>query len=87
MANEDRVTYEVSVGEPEAGRPARLYVWVRRFQGDEELTGRYEIFESLARLDEFIARVAAAGGDTAGLRNARESFAASLARGPETAAS
>ena len=79
MANEDQVTYEASLGEPEPGRPARLYVWVRRFQGNEELTGRYEIFEDLARLDEFIARVAAAGGDTAGLRSARERFADSLA--------
>lgn len=79
MASDDRVTYEASLGEPEAGRPARLYVWVRRFRGDEELTGRYEIFEDLARLDDFIARVAAAGGDTAGLRSARERFAGSLA--------
>ena len=81
MESEDRVTYEASVGEAEAGRPPRLYVWVRRFQGDEELTGRYEIFEDLARLDEFIARVAAAGNDTAGLRSARASFAASLGKG------
>jgi hypothetical protein len=80
MPIEDRVTYEAALGEPEAGRPARLYVWVRRFQGDEELTGRYEIFEDLARLDAFIARAAAAGEDTAGLRSARESFAESLAR-------
>jgi hypothetical protein len=81
MESEDRVTYEASVGEAEDGKPARLYVWVRRFQGDEELTGRYEIFEDLARLDEFIARVAAAGGDTAKLRSARESFATSLGKG------
>ena len=80
MPTEDHVTYEASITAPEAGRPARLYVWVRRFQGDEELTGRYEIFEDLARLDAFIARAAAAGEDTAGLRDARESFAASLAR-------
>ena len=79
MASEDRVTYEASLEEPEAGRPARLCVSVRRFQGDEELTGRYEIFEDLARLDQFIARVAAAGGDTTDLRSARERFAASLA--------
>ena len=80
MESENRVTYEASV-EAAAGRPARLYVWVRRFQGDEELTGRYEIFEDLARLDEFIARAAAAGDDTARLRSARESFAASLGKG------
>jgi len=78
MPNEDRVTYEASLTEPAAGERARLYVWVRRFQGDEELTGRYEVFEDLPRLDEFIARVAAAGGDTTELRSARERFAGSL---------
>jgi hypothetical protein len=80
MESEDRVTYEPSLSEPAAGRPARLYVLVRRFQGDEELTGRYEIFEDLARLDEFIAHVSAAGGDTAELRGARERFAESLGK-------
>ncbi len=81
MANDDRVTYEASLSEPAAGEPVRLYVWVRRFRKDEELTGRYEIFEDLARFDEFIARVSAAGGDTAGLRGARERFAAQLGQG------
>jgi len=80
MATDDRVTYEASFGEPEAGEPARLYVWVRRFRGEEELTGRYEIFEDLARLDEFIARVSGTGGDTAGLRSARDLFAESLGK-------
>jgi len=78
MSSEDRITYEASLGEPTAGTPARLYVWVRRYRGEEEMTGRYEIFEDLARLDEFIARATAAGGDTAGLRGARERFAESL---------
>jgi hypothetical protein len=81
MANEDdRVTYEASLGEPAAGEPARLYVCVRRFRGGEELTGRYEIFDDLARLDEFIARAAAAGRDVGGLRGARQRFAESLGK-------
>ncbi len=80
MPTDHRITYEASLSVPEAGRPARLYVWVRQFQGEEELTGRYEIFEDLERLDGFIARAAAAGEDTAELRSARESFAESLAR-------
>ncbi|HKI03768.1 MAG TPA: hypothetical protein VKK31_17440 [Thermoanaerobaculia bacterium] len=78
MATDDRVTFEASLSEPEDGKPARLYVWVRRFQGTEELTGRYEVFEDLARLDDFIARASAAGEDTAGLLGARERFAESL---------
>jgi hypothetical protein len=80
MATEDRVTFEASLSEPEEGQPARLYVWVRRFQGNEELTGRYEVFEDLARLDGFIARASAAGEDTGGLLGARERFAESLGR-------
>jgi hypothetical protein len=75
MAQDDRILYEVSVNPPEAGRPARLYVWVRRFHGKEELTGRYEVFEDLARLDDFISRAAGAGEDAAELRAARERFA------------
>jgi hypothetical protein len=51
---------------------------VRRFHGDEELTGRYEVFEDLPRLDEFIARAALAGEDVAGLGDARDRFAALL---------
>jgi hypothetical protein len=78
MAQDDRIQYEVSVNPPEAGRPARLYLWVRRFHGKEELTGRYEVFEDLARLDEFIARAAEAGEDAVELRMARERFAAAL---------
>jgi hypothetical protein len=78
MAQDDRIQYEVSVNPPEEGRPARLYVWVRRFHGKEELTGRYEVFEDLARLDDFIARTAGAGEDAAELRVARERFAEAL---------
>jgi len=78
MPTEDRVTYEPSLPKPAAGERARLYVAIRRFQGDEELTGRYEVFEDLSRLDQFIAHVAAAGGDTTELRSARERFAESL---------
>lgn len=74
------MTFEASVSGPEDGEPARLYVWVRRFRGNEELTGRYEVFEDLARLDDFIARATAAGEDTAGLRDARERFAESLGK-------
>ena len=80
MATEDRVTFEASLSEPAEGRPARLYVWVRRFQGDEEMTGRYEVFEDLARLDGFIARASAAGEDIGGLLGAREGFAECLGR-------
>jgi hypothetical protein len=82
MAKSERVEYEVSVHPPEDGEPARLYVWVRRYQGDEELTGRYEVFESLGRLDDFILRAATSGQDIAGLRTARDRFAASLGKGP-----
>jgi hypothetical protein len=80
MASEERVTYEASLAEPAAGQRARLYVCVRRFRGDEELTGRYEVFEDLARLDEFVAHAAAAGGDVAELKNARERFAECLGK-------
>jgi hypothetical protein len=84
MATEDRVTYEASLSEAEDGLPVRLYVWVRRFQGNEELTGRYEVFQDLERLDGFIARASAAGEDTASLLGARERFAASLGQsGPK----
>lgn len=79
MAQDDRIEYEVSVHPPEEGRPARLYVWMRRYHGTEELTGRYEVFEDLARLDEFIARAAEAGEDCPELRTARERFAEILA--------
>ena len=75
---ENRVQFEASVSEAGEGGPARLFIWVRRFQGGEELTGRYEVFDDLARLDGFIARHAAAGEDTAALREARERFAESL---------
>jgi hypothetical protein len=78
MAIDDRVTFEASLSEPEEGEPARLYVWVRRFQGDEELTGRYEVFEDLERLDDFIARAAAAGEDVSSLSGPRNRFAESL---------
>lgn len=75
---DDSVTFETSLSEPEEGEPARLFVWVRRFHGTEELTGRYEVFEDLERLDEFIARTAASGEDVSGLRGARDRFAESL---------
>lgn len=75
---EHRVKFETSLSVPEDGRPARLFVWVRRFTGDEELTGRYEVFADLERLDEFIARTEGAGEDAADLRAARESFAQCL---------
>jgi hypothetical protein len=78
MGNGHRVTYETTVSEPDEDRPARLFVWVRHFEGDEELTGRYEVFEDLPRLDEFIARTAEAGEDTAALKAARETFATTL---------
>jgi len=79
MSQDDRFKYEVSVNPPEGGLPARLYVWVRRFQGTEEVTGRYEVFEDLPRLDDFISRAAAAGDDPAELRSARARFAEILA--------
>src|SRR5687768_14020278 len=61
MGNGHRVTFETSVSESDDGGPAKLFVWVRHFEGDEELTGRYEVFKDLAALDEFIARTAATG--------------------------
>ena len=82
MPQDDRIQYEVSVHPPEEGRSARLYVWVRRFQGSEELTGRYEVFKDLARLDDFIARAAGAGEDAPELRTARERFAEILTTTP-----
>lgn len=78
MGNGHRVTFETTVSEPDEDGPARLYVWVRHFEGNEELTGRYEVFEDLPRLDEFIARTAASGEDTAALEAARETFATTL---------
>ena len=80
MGNGHRVTFETSVSEPDEGGPAKLFVWVRHFEGNEELTGRYEVFEDLAALDEFIARTAATGEDTAPLRAAREAFATTLGK-------
>jgi hypothetical protein len=61
MPTDDHVKFEASMSPAGEDGPARLYVWVRRFHGDEELTGRYEVFEDLKRLDEFIARGAADG--------------------------
>jgi hypothetical protein len=78
MAIDDRVKFEASLSPAGEEGPARLYVWVRRFHGTEELTGRYEVFEDLPRLDEFIARAALAGEDVADLGIARDQFAESL---------
>jgi hypothetical protein len=78
---EHQVRFETSVAGPEEGKPPRLFVWVRRFQGDEELTGRYEVFGDLASFDELIARYEAAGVDVTTLRTARETFADTLRRG------
>jgi hypothetical protein len=78
MPTDDHVTFEASMSPAGEDGPARLYVWVRRFHGTEELTGRYEVFEDLQRLDEFIARAAAAGQDIDALRTARDEFANSL---------
>jgi hypothetical protein len=75
MASDDRVKFEASLSPADEDGPARLYVWIRRFQGDEELTGRYEVFEDLPRLDELIERAEAKGRDTAELRAARADFA------------
>ncbi|HEY4589600.1 MAG TPA: hypothetical protein VII86_10255 [Thermoanaerobaculia bacterium] len=80
MASDDRVKFEASLSPADEDGPARLYIWIRRFQGDEELTGRYEVFEDLPRLDEFIARAAATGQDMADLRTARAGFAEILGR-------
>jgi hypothetical protein len=76
--SDDHVKFEASLSPQGEGEPARLYVWVRRFHGEEELTGRYEVFEDLQRLDDFIARAATAGQDIAALRTARDDFANSL---------
>lgn len=73
-----KVRFDTSVADPEEGRPARIFVWVRRFQGDEELTGRYEVFDNLASFDEFIARHEAGGEDVSSLRTARDTFAGAL---------
>ena len=80
-----RVRFEVSVSESEDGGPPRLFVWVRRFESDEEITGRYEIFDDLQSFDEFITRNERAGEDTTSLRAAREGFAATL--GPSSRSS
>jgi hypothetical protein len=74
-----QLKFETSLlGRDETGEP-RLVVWVRRFAGDEELTGRYEVFADLARLDAYIAQSEGAGHDAAALREARAAFAAALA--------
>ncbi|MFL6193552.1 MAG: hypothetical protein ACJ75H_05235 [Thermoanaerobaculia bacterium] len=78
---DDRTTLEASVSPADEDGPARVYVWMRRFADGEEVTGRYEVFEDLPRLDDFIARAAAAGDDVAGLRHARERFATLLGGG------
>jgi hypothetical protein len=78
MPSDERLKFEASLTEPDDQGPVRLYVWIRRFQGGDEVTGRYEIFEDLDRLDEFIRRAEASGEDTAELRDARERFAESL---------
>ena len=80
MASDDRVKFEASLTPADEDGPARLYVWIRRFHGDEELTGRYEVFEDLPRLDELIERAEAKGQDTADLRTARAEFAEILGR-------
>ncbi len=82
MASDDRVKFEASLTPADEDGPARLYVWIRRFHGDEELTGRYEVFEDLPRLDELIERAEAKGQDTAELRTARADFAEILGRRP-----
>lgn len=78
MPSDERLRFEASLSEPDDPGPVRLYVWIRRYQGGDELTGRYEIFEDLDRLDDFIKRAEASGQDTAELRDARERFAESL---------
>ena len=77
----DRVRFDTSVTEPAEGRSARIFVWVRRFQGEEELTGRYEVFDDLASFDEFIARHEAAGADVSPLHTARDTFSRMLRNG------
>ena len=78
MPSDERLKFEASLSEPDEEGPVRLFLWIRRFQGGDEMTGRYEIFDDLGRLDEFIARAEASGQDTAELRIARDRFAASL---------
>jgi len=78
MPKRERVEFEVSLNPADESGPVRLCLWVRRFLGEEELTGRYEIFETLERLDGFIARTQGSEEELAALRAARESFAASL---------
>ncbi|HSG39660.1 MAG TPA: hypothetical protein VLE27_08490 [Thermoanaerobaculia bacterium] len=78
MPSDERLKFEASLSEPDEEGPVRLYVWIRHFQGGDETTGRYEIFEDLDRLDEFILRAESSGQDTAELRSARERFAESL---------
>ena len=78
MPKRERVEFEVSLNPADENGPIRLCLWVRRFLGDEELTGRYEIFETLERLDAYIARTKGSDEDLAALRAARERFAASL---------
>jgi hypothetical protein len=80
MASDDRVKFEASLTPADEDGPARLYIWIRRFHGDEELTGRYEMFEDLPRLDDLIARAEASGEDTTELRTARAGFAEILGR-------
>lgn len=78
MTSDERLKFEASLSEQDEPGPVRLYVWIRRFQGSDELTGRYEIFDDLVHLDDFIARAEAAGQETADLRSARDRFAESL---------
>lgn len=81
MSHRPQIRFETSLlGRDEAGEP-RLVVWVRRFAGEEELTGRYEVFADLARLDAYVAQSEAAGHDVTALREARAGFAAALAAG------
>lgn len=83
MANgETRVKFEASLSDMGEGEPRRLYIWVRLFHGEEELTGRYEVFDDLERFDGFIARATEAGQDVAELQRAREVFAACLDKTP-----
>ena len=80
MGNGKRVTFETSVTGPDEDGPAKLFVWVRHFEGDEELTGRYEVFSSLEAVDEFIARTAATGEDVTPLKSVRAAFATTLGK-------
>jgi hypothetical protein len=83
MPKRERVEFEVSLNPADESGPVRLCLWVRRFLGDEELTGRYEIFETLERLDAFIARTQGSEEELAALRAARDRFAASLGKTAE----